>query len=205
MNSFFDRIPDVLIKGIGNGCVFGDKAFSQIHQSEPRFFDSVYSYGLRSRIHDKAIQFYLDERLADNAFIQIDKKDVGFGNRVLFISGKDYLITPCHVSQLGVLPCPAKYKKNAATGNPGNELYQLSLFTPPVSKTFTNVYFVLSTYFDGNNTIPKLVMPNNNFTEILDSRPIFSEFMSEEETTYQERIMPKLISEVEKEHEQGNG
>jgi hypothetical protein len=48
-------------------------------------------------------------------------------------------------------------------------------------------------------------MPNNNFTEILDSRPIFSEFVSEEETTYQERIMPKLISEVEKEHEQGNG
>lgn len=202
---FFDRIPDTIIRGIGNGCNIGDKAYNLISTSEPRLFGSKYTYGLRTRIHDKAIQLYLHDRLDGINSVQLYSKNTGFGNRILYISGKDFIMTPCHVTQMDELPYPAKYKLKSAAGNPGDDSSQLTLFAPPVVQQYLNVYFLISIYFEGMNTIPKIVLPNNSFTRILESKSVLSVITSEEENAYQERIIPRLIHEVEKEHEQDNG
>lgn len=194
----FNRIPAQLFTGIGNGCILGDKAYEQITNSDSNLFRSKYMYGLRSRIHDKAIQLYLSDRLGKITSIQLFGNNVGFGNRVLLISGDGFSINPCHVSAIGSLPTIAKYKLKASQSNPGDTDAQMNLFKPPISQDYKHVYFLIALYFDGMRTIPVMLIPNNDFTTILSSRPILSTVDSnDEEIAYQERAMPKLISEVE--------
>ena len=197
----FRRIPNDVVKYIGYGCSMGDKAYAQMVESEPRLFNSRYIYGLRSRLHDKAIQMYLEDRMSKNSAVTVSCMNTGYGNRVLLISGNGYSINPCHIAKEDTLPYPAKYKRKAAANNPGESDSQLNLLVPPVAKDYYSIYFILTTFFDGSSTRARLIIPDNKFSCILDSMPIFSVIQSEEEVIYQERKLPKLISEVEKEDE----
>lgn len=202
-NLFFDRVPEELLRCIGNGCNMGDKAYAQLIDNDPKLFSSNYMRTLRSRIHDKAIQMYISERLSNIESIQLSEMNTGFGNRVLLISNKNFSINACHITKLGLLPFPAKYKLTASRNNPGDEYKQLNIFTHPSArsaKDYSNVYFIITTFFNGTTTIPNLVLPNNKFTNILDSKPIISIISSDEkeENVYQQRRIPKLIEEAKR-------
>jgi len=158
--------------------------------------------GIFSRIHDKAIHMYLQDRLVNINSIQLSAMNTGFGNHVLLISGKDFSINPCHITKMDALPYRAKYKLKAAMSNPDNHYDQLNIFTPPTAQDYLNVYFVITLFFNGATAVPYLALPNNNFTTILDRKPILSVVETEEESTYQERKTATLISEVKKEYEQ---
>lgn len=204
-DSLFERVPGALLRTISNGCRMGDMAYEQITKSEPRLFYSKYIGGLRSRLHDKAIQLYLEERLKTEKMVQVFSKHTGFGNYVASISGKDFGIIPCHVSEMGGLPAPARYKYKACESNPDEDVAQTSLFTPPVADDYSYIQFFATTYFDGMNTIATLVLPNRSLSSILYQRPIMSFVMTDEEVQYQERKVPKLIAEVAEENEQKQG
>lgn len=200
-DKFFERIPIKLLRCISNGCSIGDKAYSQIMKSEPLLFQSGYMYGLRSRIHDKAIQMYLHDQLENETSLKVYSQHTGFGNRVLLVSGNSFGVTPCHIHEPGTLPQPARYKLKACENNPGENYDQFNLFMPPISEDFSYLHFFITVFFDGMKAVPTLVLPDNSFTTILGSRPIMSVIMTKEEVTYQERKLPKLISEVENENE----
>lgn len=203
---FFNRIPTPLLGLISNGCRLGDAAYKQITKSDSRFFNSLYVHGLRPKLHDKAIQMYLEDRLQNKDAVHVFSKHTGFGNRVAVIYGNDFGIIPCHVSKMGKLPSLAKYKLNACESNPDNDITQTSLLMPPVAEDYTYIQFFLTFYFNGMNSIPTLVLPNRSISTILDYRPIISVVtdvdMDNEEIQRRERIIPKLISEVAKENEQ---
>lgn len=198
----FDRVPGSLLRMISNGCKMGDAAYMQIVKSEPRLFSSKYIGGLRSRIHDKAIQMYFEDKLQGEKAIQVSAKHTGFGNYVANICGKDFGIIPCHISEMGRLPAPAKYKYRACETNPDENVDQLNMFAPPIAEDYSYVQFFITIYFSGINTIATLVLPDRKFSTILDSRPVVSVVMTDEEIRYQERKMPKLISKVAEENEQ---
>ncbi|KAF5059503.1 hypothetical protein DSECCO2_335320 [anaerobic digester metagenome] len=198
---FFERIPEQVLIAIGNGCNLGDKAFAQVMESDQALLRSQFMYGLRSRIHDKSIQMYLYDRLSGNKLVSVFCKNTGFGNRIVSIFGSGFSIASCHISERAVLPSPARYKLKDCENNPGKEFAQLNLFNPPYAKDYANVHFIITTFFDGMKTIPTLVLPDNSFSVILDSMPILA-VTTTEETAYQERKLPQIISEVEKLNEQ---
>lgn len=201
----FERVPGAVLRTISNGCRMGDVAYEQIVKSEPRLFASQYIGGIRSKIHDKAIQLYVEDRLKNDKSIQVFSKHTGFGNYVASICGNDFGIIPCHVSEMGGLPAPAKYKYRACESNPDEDTTQMSLFMPPVADGYSYIQFFVTTFFDGMNTIATLVLPNRSLSMVLDQRPIMSVVMNDEEVQYQERKIPKLISEVAENNEQRQG
>lgn len=204
-DGFFARIPGKLLADISRGCTLGDKAFQQVMESDPDLLGSPYMYGLRSRIHDKAVQMYMHERVETNGLARVYCKNTGFGNRVATICGENFSLMPCHVSERGVLPLPAKYKVKACENNPGEDYGQLNLFAPPYAEKFSNINFFVTVFFDGMVTIPTVVLPDKTFSKILNSWPIPAVVASEMpnvEQVYQERLLPKLLSEVQNENRQ---
>lgn len=208
-DEFFGRIPERVLASISNGCTLGDKAFRQVMESDPELLGSPYMYGLRSRIHDKAVQMYLHDRVAATGLAQVYSKNTGFGNRVATIFGDDFSIMPCHVSERGTLPPVAKYKVKACENNPGKDYGQQNLFTPPYAEKYSNINFFVTVFFDGMVAEPTIVLPDKTFTTILRSwslPTVVAAETSETERSYQERVMPRLLSEVKHEREvHGNG
>ena len=203
-NSFLDRIPKLLLVGISNGCTLGDKAFQQVMESDPELLNGQYMYGLRSRIHDKAIQMYLHDRIESCGVAQVYAKNTGFGNRVATIFGNDYSIMPCHISARGTLPPTAKYKVKACENNPGKDFGQQNLFSPPYAEKYTSINFFITVFFNGMMTEATIILPDKTFTTILCSwslPTVIATETSENEQLYQKRIMPKLLSEVQNERE----
>lgn len=201
----FERVPGSVLNMISNGCKMGDAAYNQIAKSEPRLFSSKYIGTLRSRLHDKAIQMYLEDRLQNEKSIQVYSKHTGYGNYIANICCNDFGIIPCHVPEMGTLPAPAKYKCKACENNPTWNADQTSLFTPPIVDDYLYVQFFVTTYFNGMDTVATLVLPDRSFSSILGQRPIMSVIMTDEEVMYQERKIPKLISEVAEKNEQSEG
>lgn len=203
-NTLFSRLPKSLLTGISKGCRFGDSAYRQILNSEPKLFSSPYIHGIPSRVHEKAIHLYLEDFCSSDVDIILSQQHIGFGNHILRIDGKGFMMHPCHVSTIDALPSTAKYKRKAAKNNPGFDINQLNLFSPPVAPTYKDIYFVLSLYFDGYTANPCIVIPDNRFLSILASKSIVSIVSSEEyeeDIAYQERKMPQLIAEVKMENE----
>ena len=204
-DGFFARIPGKLLANISNSCTLGDKAFQQVMESDPNLLRSPYMYGLRSRIHDKAVQMYMHERIETSGLARVYCKDTGFGNRVAAICGDTFNLMPCHVSERGALPSPAKYKIKACENNPGQDYGQLNLFAPPYAENFSNISFFVTIFFDGMVTVPTVVLPDKTFSKILNSWPISAVVASDmpnEDQVYQERLLPKLLSEVQNENRQ---
>ncbi len=199
-DEFYNRIPDTLLADIGSACVLGDKAYSIITKSEPRFFRSEYSYGLCSRVHDKVLQFYLENRFENDSTIKVYPKRTGYGNSVVNITGTDFGIMACRIRKRETLPGPAKYKSKACEFNPGKDFDQVNLFAPPIADEYKNIEFFITLFFDGMNTVPNLILADNSFSVILDSRPIISVIAAEAESTHIERIVPQIIAEMEKEY-----
>lgn len=208
-DSFLSRIPQPLLACLSNGCTLGDKAFQQVMESDTKFLNGQYMQGLRSRIHDKAIQMYLHDRVESSGVAQVYAKNTGFGNRVATIFGDDYSIMPCHISTRGTLPVTAKYKVKACENNPGKDFGQQNLFAPPYAKNYTFINFFITIYFNGMMTEATIILPDKTFTTILHSwslPTVMAAKTSESEQLYQKRIMPKLLSEVQNEREaQRNG
>ena len=81
-DSFFDRIPPRLLHIIVNGCTLGDRAFQQIIDSDPALLNSSYMKCLRTRIHDKALQKCLHDRIIASGIphITVYSQDICLGN-----------------------------------------------------------------------------------------------------------------------------
>jgi hypothetical protein len=207
-DSFFDRIPPRLLHIIVNGCTLGDRAFQQIIDSDPALLNSSYMKCLRTRIHDKALQKCLHDRIIASGIphITVYSQDTGFGNQVATVCGDDFSLIPCHILSRGIMPAAAKYKIKACENNPGDDYGQQSLFTPPYAEKYGSITFFVTTFFDGSKTEPTLVLPDKTFSRILYSWPILSTSAfepSEDDIAYQKRIFPTLISEVQHEQIQG--
>lgn len=109
----------------------------------------------------------------------------------------------------GTLPPVAKYKVKACENNPGKDYGQQNLFTPPYAEKYSNINFFVTVFFDGMVAEPTIVLPDKTFTTILRSwslPTVVAAETSETERSYQERVMPRLLSEVKHEREvHGNG
>lgn len=207
-DDFFARIPKKLLVDLSNGCTLGDKAYQQVIESDGSLLNSPYMYGLRSRIHDKAVQMYMHDRVENSGLARVYCKNTGFGNRVATICGDGYSLMPCHISERNTLPPSAKYKIKACENNPGNDYGQLNLFTPPCAESFSSVNFFVTTFFDGMVTEPSVILPDRDFSKILCSWSIpavIATEMPKIEEVYQKRIMPKLLSEVQNEFKNNQG
>ena len=63
----------------------------------------------------------------------------------------------------------------------------------------------MTIFFDGMVTVPTVVLPDKTFSKILNSWPISAVVASDmpnEDQVYQERLLPKLLSEVQNENRQ---
>ena len=140
-DSFFDRIPPRLLHIIVNGCTLGDRAFQQIIDSDPALLNSSYMKCLRTRIHDKALQKCLHDRIIASGIphITVYSQDTGFGNQVATVCGDDFSLIPCHILSRGIMPAAAKYKIKACENNPGDDYGQQSLFTPPYAEKYGSI------------------------------------------------------------------
>lgn len=197
-DSYFERIPDSVFVAISSGCQMGDRAYGMIFASEPKLFESKYAASLRNRIHDKALQAYLEDKLSGESGIKVEPLMTSFGNCVASIKGDRYRILPCRVRNAEDLPMPAKYKVAACECNPDDDASQISLFDLVDSGDRSYVQFLLTLFFAGEATKAALVLPNRSMTAILTHRQIVYVPMSVEDMQYQERKLPQLIAEVAK-------
>lgn len=165
--NYFSNIPIDVINGLSEGIYLGTLVFEEIKTQARHLLESRVAKDIATRLYSKSVQLSILESVPSH-YSAI--KSLGFGQNIAQIRGERFLVHACSASSLDTLPRKSQYKLTNAMCNPGSP--QLNMFSPPISDSHESIYYTLVITLQDGKSLAKLMLPDCNYQQVLDSMDV---------------------------------